>query len=455
MERFDNKRILVMGMGRSGIACARFLNDRGGEVTVTDSADASTLASAAAELRGLGIAVEMGRHSGDLFTSLDLIVISPGVPHTLEPLEEARRRGIPVIGEIELACRFIGQPIVAVTGTNGKTTTTTLLGRMIEASGLSTFVGGNIGTPLIEYVAEGHRRDRVVAEVSSFQLDTIERFRPKVGVLLNITPDHLDRYDDMAAYTRSKGRLFENQSAEDIAILNGGDPAVLSMAARIAARKWFFNPSSSTDDGIFLEREALVIRIEGSGPLVVDISATHLTGKHNLENIAAAALATLATGGSVEGIMSALADFRGLPHRLEYVATVGGVRYFDDSKGTNTDAVVRALDAFENPVVLIMGGRDKGGGYGDLRAAVKKRVKHLVLIGEAREAIARELGDCCAGRISKVTSMEAAVQCAHTSAEPGDVVLLSPACASFDMFKSYAHRGEVFCRAVAALSEDP
>lgn len=455
MERFDDKRILVMGMGRSGIACARFLKDRGGAVTVTDSADESTLASAAAELRGLGIAVELGRHSGGLFTTAGLIVLSPGVPHTLAPLEEARRRGIPVIGEMELACRFIGEPIVAVTGTNGKTTTTTLIGRMIEASGLSAFVGGNIGTPLIEYVAAGLRRDRVVAEVSSFQLDTIERFRPRVGVLLNITPDHLDRYDDMAAYARSKERLFENQSAGDIAVLNGGDPAILAMAPRIAARKWFFNPPSPADDGIFLEGGTLMLRIRDRAALAVDISATRLAGRHNLENIAAAVLATLAAGGSVEGIASALADFRGLPHRLEYVATVGGVRYFDDSKGTNTDAVVRALEAFDSPVVLIMGGRDKGGGYGDLREAVKQRVKSLVLIGEARDAIARELGDCCGGRVEKVASMAAAVQCAHASAEPGDVVLLSPACASFDMFKSYAHRGEVFCRAVAELSEEP
>ncbi len=452
--RFNDKRVIVMGMGRSGVACARFLNDRGGRVTVTDSGDESTLASAAADLRGRGIAVEFGRHSAGLFADADLIVLSPGVPHTLEPIVEARKRGIPVMGEIELASRFIEDPIVAVTGTNGKTTTTTLLGRMLEASGLSAFVGGNIGTPLIEYAAMGLRRDRVVVEVSSFQLDTIATFRPNVGVLLNITPDHMDRYDDFAAYAGSKGRLFENQSTEDVAVLNGGDPAIVQMAPRITAKKWFFNPRSEGDDGIFIAGSEMAARIGGRESMVMDLSSSRLTGRHNMENIAAAALAALAAGGNAQGIEAALKDFRGLPHRLEYVATVAGVRYFDDSKGTNTDAVVRALDAFDGPVVLIMGGRDKGGGYGDLRAAVKKRVKRLVLIGEAKEVIARELGDCSGGRVSKAPSMEAAVRTAHESAGPGDVVLLSPACASFDMFRSYAHRGEVFCRAVAKLSEE-
>lgn len=454
MKAFDNKRILVVGMGRSGIACARFLNDRGGRVTITDSADDDTLAASAVELRGRGIAVALGRHPAGLFEAAELIVISPGVPHTLPPLVAAGERGVPVMGEIELASRFIEDPIVAVTGTNGKTTTTTLLGQMLQASELSTFVGGNIGTPLIEYAAMGLRRDRVVVEVSSFQLDTISRFRPQVGVLLNITPDHLDRYDDFAAYARSKGRLFENQGRADVAVLNGADPAVCRISRHIAARKWFFNPQTAEDDGIFLEGGTMAVRIRRRTHAVMDLSQTCLAGRHNMENIAAAALAALAAGGNVSGIESALKRFCGLPHRLEPVATVAGVRYFDDSKATNTDAVLRALEAFDTPVVLIMGGRDKGGGYDVLRDAVKRGVKRLVLIGEAQDAIALELGDCCSGRVSRVSSMEAAVLCAHESAAPGDVVLLSPACSSFDMFRSYAHRGEVFCRAVAKLKEE-
>ena len=453
MKPFDNKHILVVGMGRSGAGCARFLNDRGGRVTVTDSADETALGSAAAELRNLGIAVELGGHHDRLFESADVIVVSPGVPHTLAPIAAAGERGVPVMGEMELAFHFIEDPIVAVTGTNGKTTTTTLLGQMIEGSGLSTFVGGNIGTPLIEYAASGIRRDRVVVEVSSFQLDTITRFRPKVGVLLNITPDHLDRYDNFEAYARSKGRIFENQGPRDIAILNGADPSIGSMVRRIAAQKWFFNPPADSDDGVFLDGDTMVLRIHGRKDAVVDLSSTGLKGRHNMENIAAAALAALAAGGDMPGIEKALKNFKGLPHRLEYVATVNGVRYFDDSKATNTDAVLRALEAFEGPIVLIMGGRDKGGGYADLRDAVKKGVKRLVVIGEAQEAIARELGDCCGGRLSRASSMERAVFKAHESAGPGDVVLLSPACSSFDMFRSYAHRGDVFRRAVAKLME--
>ena len=454
MKAFDNKHILVVGMGRSGAACARFLKDRGGRVTITDSADGATLSAAAAELRGCGIAVELGRHPAGLFEAAELIVISPGVPHTLPPLVDAGKRGIPVMGEIELASRFIEDPIIAVTGTNGKTTTTTLVGQMIQDSGLSTFVGGNIGTPLIEYAAMGLRRDRVVVEVSSFQLDTIARFRPQVGLLLNITPDHLDRYDDFAAYARSKGRIFENQDKTDVAVLNGADPAVSRISRHIAARKWFFNPQTAEDDGIFLEGRTMTVRICGRETEVMDVSSTCLTGRHNMENIAAAALAALAAGGNVSGIEGALKEFKGLPHRLEPVATVAGVRYFDDSKATNTDAVLRALDAFDTPVVLIMGGRDKGGGYDALRDAVKRGVKALVLIGEAQDAIARELGNCCGGCVSKVSSMEAAVRRAHEYAAPGDVVLLSPACSSFDMFRSYAHRGEVFRRAVAKLTEE-
>ena len=231
MKGFAGKRILVVGMGRSGVACARFLKDGGGRVTVTDSGDDAALGQAAALLRGIGVSVALGGHPTGIFADAELIVLSPGVPHTLAPLEDARKRGVPVMGEIELASRFVEEPMVAVTGTNGKTTTTTLIGRMLEASGLRTFVGGNIGTPLIEYVAGGDRCDRVVVEVSSFQLDTIERFHPSVGVLLNITPDHLDRYEDFNAYARSKGRLFENQGSSDVAVLNGADPATEAISA--------------------------------------------------------------------------------------------------------------------------------------------------------------------------------------------------------------------------------
>ncbi|MBI5589588.1 MAG: UDP-N-acetylmuramoyl-L-alanine--D-glutamate ligase [Deltaproteobacteria bacterium] len=452
----NRKNVLVVGLGMTGLATARFLHHRGAVVTVTDMAAEENLVSSVLELHQLGIRTELGGHCRESFGSSDLIVLSPGVPHTHDFLMEAGRKGIPVIGEIELASRFIRDPIIAITGTNGKTTTTSLLGNMLAACGMRVFVGGNIGNPLIGYVDRDEKADWVVLEVSSFQLDTIDTFRPDIGILLNITADHLDRYADMAGYAASKGRIFQNQTLEDIAILNGADPWVLSEAGRIRSRKWVFNGSSTLEEGARLNGNELTLAFTSCpslravfpcaqtalGSARLDLGESRLYGKHNQENICAAVMAAIAAGGDVRNIQSALNQFKGLSHRIEFVRTVNGITYVDDSKATNVDAVYRALESFQEPVILIMGGRDKGGDYGILEKAMQNHVKLLILLGEASELIAAALGNLVP--TVRVSSMQAAVTNAHQAATSGDVVLLSPACSSFDMFRSYAHRGDVF-----------
>ncbi|GBC61983.1 UDP-N-acetylmuramoyl-L-alanine--D-glutamate liga se [Desulfonema ishimotonii] len=449
-----NKNVTIAGLGKSGAACARFLRTQGAVVTITDRADEAALADAAEEMRDIGVSLALAGHPPAVFEEADLILLSPGIPHTLAPLERARARGIPVIGEIELASRFITEPIVAVTGTNGKTTTTELLGEMLRRSGLKVFVGGNIGTPLISYAAGADKADLLVAEVSSFQLDTIAHFCPKVGLLLNISEDHLDRYPDFAAYGMSKARLFENQGADDVAILNGADPFVRSIGKNISSRRLWFNPSEKDRAGAFLHDGCLLLRPceDGQAPVELDLSSLRLTGTHNLENVAAAALAALAAGGTPEGIQAALDRFRGLPHRLEYVDTVDGVRYVDDSKATNVDAVVRALESFDAPVVLIMGGRGKGSDYTVLNDLIRQHTRRLIVMGETAAEIREVLGPRCRGGVREARTMDEAVALARQSALSGDVVLLSPAGSSFDMYRSYARRGEDFCRAVRQLT---
>jgi len=452
----NRKNVLVVGLGITGLATARFLHHRGAAVTVTDMAAEEALVSSVLEMHQLGIRTELGGHRWESFESSDLIVLSPGVPHTHDFLIGARQKGIPVIGEIELASRFIRDPIIAITGTNGKTTTTSLLGRMLTQCGKAIFVGGNIGNPLIGYVDRDEKADWVVLEISSFQLDTIESFRPDIGILLNITADHLDRYVNMASYATSKGRIFQNQTIEDIAIFNGADPWVLSETSRIHSRKWVFNGSSNLEEGARIRGNELTLAFtscpsrRATSPwsqatlrsVRLDLRESRLYGKHNQENICAAAMAAIAAGGDVQDIQIALNQFKGLSHRIEFVQTLSGVTYVDDSKATNVDAVYRALESFQEPVILIMGGRDKGGDYRILEKEMQNHVKRLILLGEASELIAAALGNFVP--TVRVSSMQEAVTNAHQVAASGDVVLLSPACSSFDMFRSYAHRGEVF-----------
>jgi UDP-N-acetylmuramoylalanine--D-glutamate ligase len=452
----DGKHIVVVGLARSGLAAARFLNARGARITITDQAGESALGAFADEARRLGVGLELGGHRAATFAQADTIVISPGVPHTLSYLKEARARGVEVIGEVELAARFIHAPILAVSGTNGKTTVTELLGHMMAACGKKVFVGGNIGTPLIDIAERDADLDAIVAEISSFQLDTITHFRPHVAVLLNITPDHLDRYTDLEAYTCSKGRLFQNQGPEDFAVCHGNDPLVQRLCQAIASRRldFYAHPPQNGQPvhGAIITPRQIAVSIPDMLQGRLDLSRTGLFGPHNRENIAAAALAALAAGGTLTGVQKGLDGFQGLAHRLEYVRTLRDIDFVNDSKATNVDAVLRALECFEGPVVLIMGGRNKGYNFTALFAQVQKRVKKLIVIGEAGDEILAAIGQAPFHGAEKAASLDQAVERAFESARAGDTVLLSPACASFDMFGNYAERGEKFRQLVKGLS---
>ena len=460
------KKVVVVGLGKTGMAAARFLKKRGAAVVVSDAAAESQLGPSVSTLREMGVALELGEHRLSTFLEAQLIVISPGVAHTIAPVQQARAHGIPVLGEIELASRFITQSIIAVTGTNGKTTTTELVGRMLKGSELEVFVGGNIGRPLIGYVDGPQAAKIIVVEISSFQLDTIHTFRPAVGVLLNITRDHLDRYSDFEAYAASKMRLFENQQPEDIAIINGADRLICSLAQNIKSRKWIYPNAAVDQPGAILNSRHLFLRTdppvvlrqttggrpsENAPQCSVDIARIKLKGRHNLENACAASLAALAAGAQPSAIRQALENFSGLPHRLQYVATIKRVEYFNDSKATNVDAVTQALACFSGPVVLIMGGLDKGSDFTVLQNAVRQSVKRLIVMGEAAGRIRNALQSQVP--TTAVTTMAEALDKAYRTAAPGDAVLLSPGCASFDMYANYARRGDDFCRQVTRLQE--
>jgi UDP-N-acetylmuramoylalanine--D-glutamate ligase len=403
----------------------------------------------AREMAEMDLTVEWGGHQAETFRKQDLIVVSPGVDLAIEPIQAALKAGVRLISEIELAYRFISIPIIAVTGTNGKTTTTVLLGEMLKEEGRRVGVGGNVGEPLILF-ADGHGRwDVLVAEISSFQLEAIETFRPRIAILLNVTEDHLDRYPGYRDYIAAKARIFENQTAEDLAVLNRDDPVVMSLAGGILSQKRFFSFKDRLDEGTFADGETIRLRLnraEEDYPL----AKARLKGVHNVENMMAALLAARLFGCSKRAAESALSRFEGLEHRLEFVREIDGVRYFNDSKGTNVGSVVKSLESFSEPVVLIAGGKDKRGDLGPLKEAVRHHVRGLILIGEARERMAGELGPLTETVIGR--TLEEAVQLAHRMARRGEVVLLSPACSSFDMFKDYKERGKVFKEAVKRIS---
>ncbi|MRR06602.1 MAG: UDP-N-acetylmuramoyl-L-alanine--D-glutamate ligase [Deltaproteobacteria bacterium] len=445
-----NKKILVVGLARTGASVARFLTECGARVTVSDSKGQEELSPFLKTLSALDIAYELGGHGADTFLAADLIVVSPGVPMDIAPLTLARNQGIPVISEIELAYEFIDAPIAAITGTNGKTTTTTLVGEIFRKCGFRTFVGGNIGNPLIDLVISGERTDRVVAEISSFQLEGIVRFRPRVAVLLNITEDHLDRYTSYQEYIDAKLRVFANQTADDFAILNSDDPLVAACAGKISAQVVPMSRLTVLEQGIFYHNGLITFAWNGQ-VAHFPTESFKLRGVHNIDNCMAALATTLLMGCPAATAMAAVAGFSGLPHRMEQVATINGVTYYNDSKGTNVGSVVKSLESFPGNITLIAGGKDKGGEYAPLADLVRERVSHLILLGEARERIRDALGHLTDTIL--VDSLEAAVQEAHRLAKPGDVVLFSPACSSFDMFRNYEVRGERFVSAVRALIE--
>ncbi|GFE57533.1 UDP-N-acetylmuramoyl-L-alanine--D-glutamate ligase [Geobacter sp. AOG1] len=449
------KNILVVGLARTGVAVVRFLVRQGARVTVTDMKGEAELSSWLEKLAGLPVVLELGKHDEESFRTADLIVVSPGVPMDIKPLLLARDAGRAIVSEVELASRFITAPIAAITGTNGKTTTTTLTGEIFKAAGFATFVGGNIGNPLIEAVepaspeAETNTYERVVVELSSFQLEGIERFRPRVAVLLNITEDHLDRYATFQEYIDAKVRIFMNQTGEDFAVLNVDDPLVAACADRLAARVVPTSQRRELPEGLFHRDGVITFRWEGREERF-PTAGYLLQGVHNIENIMAALATALLMGCDAATCQTAITAFRGLPHRMELVRTVNGVPWYEDSKATNVGSVEKALASFEN-ITLIAGGKDKGGSYAPLAELVRSRVRHMVLIGEAKERIARELGDLTDTHMA--SSLEEAVQAAASLTERGGVVLFSPACSSFDMFRDYEERAERYKALVRALEE--
>jgi UDP-N-acetylmuramoylalanine--D-glutamate ligase len=443
------KRVLVVGLARTGIATAKFLKTKGSLVTTTEVQPREEMKEAVEELKGIGISMEWGGHQIETFLKQDIIVVSPGVDLSIHPIQKAVGQGVRVISEIELAYSFIRVPIIAVTGTNGKTTTTLLIGAMLKEDGKKVGVGGNVGEPLVLFTNGKDRWEVLVVEISSFQLEAIEDFRPRISVLLNITEDHLDRYSRYEDYIDAKMRIFANQNSEDWAILNRDDPIMTRYRAKVKAKKVLFSLREKLDEGTFSNGQSISLRL-GREVEEYSLSKTPLKGIHNVENMMAALTAARVFGCSKKAVQKVLNRFEGLEHRLEFVREIEGVRFYNDSKGTNVGSVVKSLQSFSEPVILIAGGKDKNGDLSPLKELVRERVKYLILMGEAQERMARELGGQTDTVLAK--TMEEAVSLARQKAKGGEVVLLSPACSSFDMFKDYKERGRVFKEEVLKLS---
>jgi UDP-N-acetylmuramoylalanine--D-glutamate ligase len=445
----NGKRVLVVGLGKSGVASALFLKARGARVTVSDTKPQEQLGREIPLLLDHGIAVETGGHGDRTFQGQDLIVVSPGVPSDTPVLVQARVLGENVIGEIELAAQFLPGRIVAVTGSNGKTTTTTLTGEIVAAGGFQTLVGGNIGTPAISLVEHATPETVVVLEVSSFQLETIQTFRPKIAVVLNVTPDHLDRHHSFSAYVDAKARIFENQQADDFAILNADDPTCAEMAARTKAQVLWFSRKQEVKQGAYLESGRIFFRSSSNPQEIMLDSEIPLKGAHNVENVLAGVCAGALLGCEPKSIRQAVINFKAVEHRLEYVATIRGVEYYNDSKATNVDATIKALESFPANIHLILGGKDKGSDYTVLNALLRERVKRVYTIGAAAKKIEAQIEG--AAEIVQAGTLESAVKRAAAVAQEGDIVLLAPACASFDQFHNYEHRGATFKDIVRSL----
>ena len=446
----NNKRVLVVGLGKSGVASALFLKSRGARVTVSDSKPEAELRDEILLLLEQGITVETGGHGDRTFRGQDLIVVSPGVPVDAPQLAQARNLGEPVIGEIELAAQFLAGPIVAITGANGKTTTTSLAGEIIAAGKFSSLVGGNIGTPAISFVDQAGPATWIVLEISSFQLETIVEFRPRIAVILNITPDHLDRHKTFANYVDAKARVFQNQGADDFTVLNADDPSAAGLSDRTRAQLFWFSRKKEIEKGAFVRGTHIFFRDGHSEREIMPLADVPLRGAHNLENVLAGISIGALVGCQPEQIRLAVRNFKAVEHRLEFVAKFAGVDYYNDSKATNVDATIKALESFPANVHLILGGKDKGSDYTVLHELLRQRVKRVYTIGAAAAKIESQIQD--AAEIEHAETLENAVRRASESAVPGDVVLLAPACASFDQFQSYEHRGRVFKEVVLSLA---
>jgi len=446
-----NKRVLVVGLGKSGVASAQFLKAHGARVTVSDAKPPDQLGEGINHLLDQGIVVETGGHGERTFRGQDLIVVSPGVPVDAPPLVQARSLGEPVIGEVELAAQFLPRNIVAITGSNGKTTTTSLIGEVLSAGGFRTIVGGNIGTPAISLVDQATEESYIVLEVSSFQLETIHTFRPRIAVVLNVTPDHLDRHRTFEAYVNAKARIFENQQAEDFAVLNADDRTCVEMAARTKAQVFWFSRKKEVKQGAYVQQKQIFFRGATGQQEIMLVSEIPLKGAHNLENVLAAVCAGALVGCAPEKISQAVRAFKAVEHRLEYVATIRGVEYYNDSKATNVDATIKALESFPANIHLILGGKDKGSDYSVLNDLLRQRVKRVYTIGAAAAKIESQIKGA---EVMHAETLQNAVKSAAQSAEAGDVVLLAPACSSFDQFRNYEHRGKTFKEVVRGLAAE-
>ena len=442
----------MIGAARSGIACARFLVARGATVALNDAQPLESWSADALALKNEGVGCLAGEPPGWLLDQLDLVVISPGVPTKAIPLRYAERAGAEVIGEVELASRFLKGRIVAITGSNGKTTTTSLIAELLQEAGVPTLVGGNIGTPLISLVESSRADSWTVVEMSSFQLETIKEFHPTVAIALNVTPNHMDRYESFTDYAAAKHRIFMNQAPGDVAILNADDEIVSSWAKGLRAHVTCFSVKRELDEGLFLRGREIVSRSGGVERVLLTRDDMKLRGLHNVENVLAAVAAGLACGAAPDSMRATIRKFDPVEHRLEFVTQVDGIKFYNDSKATSVDAAVKALEAFADEagkIVLILGGRSKKAPYAPLAALVRERVRKLILVGEDAETIERELGEFALSE--RATNMNEAVARAFQAAQAGDTVLLAPACASFDMFAGYEERGKVFKGEVQSL----
>jgi len=443
----SGQRVVVVGAARSGLAAADLLVRRGALVTLTDVKPEVAEASAIA---ARGIALELGGHQESTFTGADLIVVSPGVPLEQPVLEAARRAGVPVVGEVELASRWLKGRVIAITGTKGKSTTTTLASRMLERSGFPVLTGGNIGMPLSAQVDQSTPDTLHVVETSSFQLETTERFHPWIAALLNFSPDHLDQHPTVEAYAAAKQRIFARQTQDDIAVVNAEDPPARALARSVAARRVSYGLALE-GDGFTVEDAAIVERRGGRSESIVPVSSVRVIGRHILSDIVAATAIARSAGGSALGIAEAVAAFEGLPHAMELVATVDGVRFINDSKATNVESARRSVESVDRDLVVVMGGRFKGGDFRDLIAPLASRQAVVIAIGESAPRLVEVLGGSV--RVETAGGMSEAVRMAYTLAPAGGTVVLAPACSSFDMFRDYAERGAVFTAEVRQLVE--
>lgn len=444
MMDLKGKKVLVVGLGKSGLAAALFLRRRGAHVTVSDVRSAEALAHDIPALLDEGINVEAGGHGLLTFRRQDLIVVSPGVPLETPELTQARSFGLPIIGELELAARFLKGRTLAITGSNGKTTTTTLVGEILKESGKPTLVGGNIGVPVVALIDESTAETWSVLEVSSFQLESTQEFHPAISVILNITPDHLDRHGSFENYALAKERIFATQTASDCLVLNADNARAAAAAARSKARVYWFSMEYPIDQGAWVEEGQVCFRAEKGGvsESIVPLSAIPLKGGHNVENVLAAVCAARLAGCPAESVRRAIEKFKAVEHRLEFVATLNGVDYYNDSKATNVDATAKAVAAFPGGIHLILGGKDKNSDYTMLSELLRHRVKAVYTIGSAAAKIESHLRGVVP--IHSTGTLEKAVAAASLAAHPGDIVLLAPACSSFDQFENYEHRGRVF-----------